>query len=135
MSYLVAKKVAERGCIALKTKGDKAIASLVSYLGLRTIDKGIEIFIVSDPETYGEYKPYSFVSSEIDFINRVFEMFEETETEQLFVSGSIFPHGSMPIIPEEAIKNAKSPDRTALRKEAEEYEEYLRNRAKNGEKF
>jgi hypothetical protein len=74
MCYLVAKKFSDTGCLAVKTKGDKALARLVSYLGLRTMDKGIQIFIVSDTETYGEYKPYTFIDSEKEFISRVLEM-------------------------------------------------------------
>ena len=74
MCYLIAKKFCEPGCIAVETKGDKALAGLVSYLGLRTLDKGIQILTVSDPEFYGEYSPYHFVDSEKDFIDKVFEM-------------------------------------------------------------
>ena len=57
-SYLIAKKFSEEGCLAVQTEGGKALAGLVTYLGLRTLDKGIQILTVSDTETYGEYKPY-----------------------------------------------------------------------------
>ena len=52
----------------------QALASLVSYLGLRTLDKGIQILTVSNPDIYGEYKPYNFVSSEKEFIDKVLDM-------------------------------------------------------------
>ncbi len=74
MCYLVAKKKSEFGSIAIQTEGGKALANLVSYLGLKTLNKGIEILTVSDTEMYGEYKPYTFLTSEKEFIARVLEM-------------------------------------------------------------
>lgn len=74
MCYLVAKKFSETGCLTVKTESGKALAALVSYLGLRTLDKGIQILTVSDVEEYGEYKPYTFVSTEKEFISRVLDM-------------------------------------------------------------
>ena len=71
MCYLIAKKVNERGCLAVKTEYGKALAGLVDYLTLKTIDDGIQILTVSDPEGYGEYKPYHLVDSERDFIHQV----------------------------------------------------------------
>ena len=52
----------------------KALANLVTYLGLKTLDKGIQILTVSNPQMYGEYKPYRFVSSEKEFIDKVLSM-------------------------------------------------------------
>lgn len=74
MCYLIAKKFSTPGCIAVQTEGGKALASLVSYLGLRTLDKGVQIVTVSDPNMYGEYKPYSYVDSEKEFISKVLDM-------------------------------------------------------------
>ncbi len=74
MCYLIAKRYAGTGCLAVQTEGGKALASLVSYLGLKTLDKGIQILTVSDPDTYGEYKPYNYVSSEKEFISKVLDM-------------------------------------------------------------
>lgn len=74
MSYLIAKKIATPGCLAVQTESGKALASLVSYLGLKTLDKGIQIVVVSDPDAYGEYKPYNYVSSEKEFISKVLDM-------------------------------------------------------------
>ncbi len=71
MCYLIAKKFNEPGCIAVETEGGKALANLVSYLGLKTLDKGIQILILSNPEVYGEYEPYHFVKTEKDFISKV----------------------------------------------------------------
>ena len=41
MCYLIAKKFSEQGCLAVETEGGKALAGLVSYLGLKTLEKGI----------------------------------------------------------------------------------------------
>ena len=72
--YLIAKKFDDVGCIALKTESGKELAELVSYLGKKMLDSGIQIFTLSNPEMFGEYKPYTFVSSKEDFISRVLEM-------------------------------------------------------------
>ena len=74
MCYLIAKKFTEPGCIAVETENGKALAGLVSYLGLRLLDKGIQILTVSDPDAYGEYRPYHYVDSEKEFIRRALEM-------------------------------------------------------------
>lgn len=74
MCYLIAKKFLTPGCLAVQTESGKALASLVSYLGLKTLDKGVQIVTVSNPEAYGEYKPYNYVSSEKEFISKVLDM-------------------------------------------------------------
>lgn len=74
MCYLIAKKFKDTGCIAVQAENGKALANLVAYLGLRTLDKGVQILTVSDIETFGEYKPYNFVSSEKEFISKVLDM-------------------------------------------------------------
>ena len=81
MCYLVAKKLSETGCLAVQTESGKALAYLVAYLGLKTLDRGIHIFTISDTEAYGEYKPYKFVKSEKEFISQVLDM-------QLYVNQS-----------------------------------------------
>ncbi len=72
--YLIAKKFDDLGCIALKTESGKELAELVSYLGKKMLDRGVQIFTLSNPEVFGEYKPYTFVSSKKDFISRILEM-------------------------------------------------------------
>ena len=74
MCYLVAKKFDEKGCLAVEAERGKELASLVSYLGLKTLDKGIQILTVTDMDTYGEYKPYNLVLSEKEFISKVLSM-------------------------------------------------------------
>ena len=77
MSYLIAKKHNEVGCLAVQVEPDRALAGLVTYLGLRTLDKGIAILMVSDMDTWYEYKPYNVVASEKEFIARVLSLGEE----------------------------------------------------------
>ena len=74
MCYLIAKKFEEEGCLAVQTEGGKALAGLVSYLGLRTLDKGVQILTVSSMDAYGEYKPYHLVTTEKEFISKVLDM-------------------------------------------------------------
>lgn len=74
MCYLVAKKFDSVGCLAVQAERGKALSALVSYLGLKTLDKGIQILTLTDMDTYGEYKPYQVVDSEKEFIDKVFEM-------------------------------------------------------------
>lgn len=71
MSYLVAVKPGVEGCLAVKMEGGPALAGLATYLGLRTLDKGIGIMTISNPDAYGEYEPYQIVDSEEWFIMRV----------------------------------------------------------------
>ena len=77
MCYLIAKKYSEDGCVAVKTESGKALANLVSYLNIKTMDKGVQILTVSDPDLFGEYKPYHFLDSEKEFVAKVFEMMGE----------------------------------------------------------
>ena len=74
MCYLIAKKLDERGCVAVETKRGKELAALVTYLGRETMGKGIQILTVTNKDVYGEYKPYHMVDTEKDFIKKVLEM-------------------------------------------------------------
>lgn len=77
--YLVARdKIRKFGekpkCIAWKTVGGKHTAELVRELNKETISKGIYIWVVSDLDTYGEYKPDEIVENELKFLRRVRRM-------------------------------------------------------------
>lgn len=74
MCFLIAKKFDEPGCIAVETESGKELASLVSYLGKKTLEKNIQILTVSNPEIYGEYKPYHMLKTKNEFINKVLSM-------------------------------------------------------------
>ena len=74
MCYLIAKKFDEHGCIAIEAERGKTLSALVSYLGRKTLDKGVQILTVTDMEAYGEYKPYNVLKDESDFIAKVLAM-------------------------------------------------------------
>ena len=69
MCYLIAKRHSQPGCIAVQTEGGKALADLVSYLGPKLLNKGIQILTISDPEIYREYEPFRFLEAEKEFID------------------------------------------------------------------
>ena len=64
----------QQGCIAYETERGKTLAALVSYLGLKTLDKDVQILTLTDMDTFGEYKPYKIVQTELEFISRVLTM-------------------------------------------------------------
>ena len=70
-SYLVAKRYNERGCIAIEVKPSRELAQMISKLGWKYLDEGIEIFTVSDPTVYGEYGPYHYFLIWINFWNKL----------------------------------------------------------------
>lgn len=74
MCYLIAKKHEAVGCFAVKATRGKALASLVSYLSLKTLDKGVQIVTVTDMDMFGGYKPYTIIPSEKEFIAKVLDM-------------------------------------------------------------
>lgn len=64
----------EEGCLAVEAERGKTLAALVTYLGRKTLDKGIQILTVSSMDMYGEYKPYNLVENESVFIQKVLSM-------------------------------------------------------------
>lgn len=74
MSYLVAKKYADIGCYAVQAESGKELAQLVVSLGEELMDRDVQIFIVSDPEVFGEYKPYRMVSCVGELIRKARQM-------------------------------------------------------------
>ena len=57
--YVIAVIPGRDGCLAVKTQHGK---ELVDFAGKWT-EKGIEIYVISRPEAYGEYGPYTFLVS------------------------------------------------------------------------
>lgn len=49
----------------------KELAELVSEMGKKYLDKGIQILTLSNPEAFGEYKPYQFLETLDEFIEKV----------------------------------------------------------------
>lgn len=44
---------------------------MISKLGWKYLDEGIEIFTVSDPTVYGEYGPYHYFSDMDKFLEKI----------------------------------------------------------------
>ena len=57
--YVIAVIPGRTGCLAAKTRHGQ---DLVDFAGKWT-EKGIEIYVISRPEAYGEYGPYTFLVS------------------------------------------------------------------------
>ena len=47
------------------------LAQMISKLGWKYLDEGIEIFTVSDPTVYGEYGPYHYFSDMDKFLEEI----------------------------------------------------------------
>lgn len=75
MTYLIAKRFDQPGCLAVKMNPGKELAELVSEMGKKYLDKGIQILTLSNPETFGEYKPYHFVESTGEFLEQVEKLY------------------------------------------------------------
>ena len=71
MCYVIAKKHNQLGCIAFKIERSRALAEFVSDLGWKVLDKDIQILTLTDPDTFGEYKPYQMVATESEFVSKV----------------------------------------------------------------
>lgn len=74
MCYLIAKKFETEGSIALKAEHGARLGSLSKYLTLSTLEKGIQIVTLNNPDDYLEYAPYNLVDDEVEFISKVFKM-------------------------------------------------------------
>lgn len=74
MCYLIAKKINDRGCIALQTNFGQDLKYLSDYLTSRTVGKGIQIVTINNILGYPEYKPYTLIDNEKEFVILVLEM-------------------------------------------------------------
>ena len=74
MCYLIAKKFNDHGCIALQTNFGQDLKYLSDYLTSRTVGKGIQIFTINNILGYPEYKPYTLIDNEKEFVILVLEM-------------------------------------------------------------
>lgn len=62
MGYIIVKKIKVSGCFALKAKAGKELASYVNQLQ-EELNDVIEIVYLTNPDMYGEYKPYHYVNN------------------------------------------------------------------------
>lgn len=74
MSYLIAKRFGEHGCIALKVEHGKALASFELKLYKASNKEVVELIVISRPSAYGEYEPYEFLDTEEEFEEKVMNM-------------------------------------------------------------
>ncbi len=74
MCYLVAKDINKRGCVALRTKHGGDLVNFKHRIIEKVGTDSIQLVTISRPSAYGEYEPYRFVDSEVDFENAVLSM-------------------------------------------------------------
>ena len=74
MCYLIAKKFNDHGCIALQTNFGQDLKYLSDYLTYRTVGKGMQIVTINNILGYPEYKPYTLIDNEKEFVILVLEM-------------------------------------------------------------
>ena len=75
--YVIAVIPGRDGCLAVKTQHGK---ELVDFAGKWT-ERGIEIYVISRPEAYGEYGPYTFTLS-LDMLDGVLEDYMERKGDE-----------------------------------------------------
>lgn len=68
--YVIVKKFNSVGCVGVKVKGDSAI-SLSELLDSELDINNSQVVTVSNPEMYGEYKPYDIKSNLKEFLDTV----------------------------------------------------------------
>ena len=69
MCYLVAKWFDQTGCLALQTQAGKGLAEMIDRLEERFGYDCLQLVTITRPSAYGEYEPYTFVSSEQELVN------------------------------------------------------------------
>lgn len=74
MCYLIAKKVDDIGCIALRTTHGRRLAEMKRELINKVGYGKIQLVTISRPSAYGEYEPFRFVDTEEDFYKMVEKM-------------------------------------------------------------
>lgn len=74
MSYLIAKKFDETGCIAVKVEHGSPLAEFTRQLEHEVGDNGIRIITISRPSAYGEYEPYTIIDTMEIFKEKVLSM-------------------------------------------------------------
>lgn len=71
MCYLIAKKMNDIGCIALKTTHGQHLADFKKKLIREIGVEKIQLVTISRPSAYGEYEPYRFFDTEQEFEQEV----------------------------------------------------------------
>lgn len=74
MCYLIAKKIEDVGCVALRTKHGKQLSEFKRKLEKKVGYDKIQLVTISRPSAYGEYEPYHFVNTPEEFEASVTKM-------------------------------------------------------------
>ena len=67
MCYLVAKKIDDVGCVALKTTHGRHLSEFKRKVEAEVGYDKIQLVTISRPSAYGEYEPYHFVDTKEKF--------------------------------------------------------------------
>jgi hypothetical protein len=73
MCFLLTKQLNKIGCFALQTEGGQTLVEMKRRLENEFGDSSLQLVTISRPSAYGEYEPYSFVSSELELRDRLKE--------------------------------------------------------------
>lgn len=68
MCYLVAKWFDERGSVAMQVQRGEALSEMIDRLDDRFGHDCLQLVTITRPSAYGEYEPYTFVSSEDELV-------------------------------------------------------------------
>lgn len=71
MCYLVAKKIDDVGCVALKTTHGRHLSEFKRKVEAVVGYDKIQLVTISRPSAYGEYEPYRFVDTKEEFAKAV----------------------------------------------------------------
>lgn len=69
MCYVIAKHKDKVGSFALKTTHGEGLVRLKTSILNRVGYENVQLVTISRPSAYGEYEPYTFVSTEQEFIS------------------------------------------------------------------
>lgn len=67
MCYLVAKKIDDVGCVALKTTHGRHLSEFKRKVEAEVGYDKIQLVTISRPSAYSEYEPYHFVDTKEEF--------------------------------------------------------------------
>lgn len=67
MCYLVAMKIDDVGCVALKTTHGRHFSEFKRKVEAEVGYDKIQLVTISRPSAYGEYEPYHFVDTKEEF--------------------------------------------------------------------
>ena len=76
MCYLVAKWFGTTGSLALQTQAGKSLVEMKRRIDAIFGHDRLQLVTITRPSAYGEYEPYTFVSSEEELVEALREQAE-----------------------------------------------------------